>query len=65
MNDRHRRAGARQEHEQPPGPHPSRAQHPTGDGVDAAKVVQEPCVGAKRAERVGEGCEIEAVEQRH
>jgi len=61
----HRTAGAREEDEQPPGPHPRIAEDAGGDRIHLAEVVEQPAVGPKGGERLRQGGEIEAVEERH
>src|SRR5436309_2814209 len=65
MCDRDRAARARQQDEQAPRSHPGVSEDAPGDRIALAEIVQQPAVGAERAELPCERGEVESVEERH
>src|SRR2546422_7935252 len=65
MRDRDRATRTRQQDEQAPRAHPGVSEDVPGDRIDLAEIVEQPAVGAERAELPCERGEVETVEERH
>ena len=65
VGDRDGLAGPGQQDKEPARPHAVDAEHACRRGIDAVKVVEQPAVGAKRAEQLPQRSKIEVFEETH